>query len=102
MQHEAVTGVRRVPADLLADPAQAVSHGVGVHEQVPGGGLQAAAQGQVGGHRALEGVAHLVQGGVHQVEDLLAGELIAGQKALRKEVVGVDRVGSLGPAGQGS
>ena len=102
MQHEAVTGVRRVPADLLADPAQAVSHGVGVHEQVPSSGLQAAAQGQVGGHRALEGVAHLVQGGVHQVEDLLAGELIAGQKALRKEVVGVDRVRSLGPAGQGS
>ena len=28
--------------------------------------------------------------------------LIAGQKALRKEVVGVDRVRSLGPAGQGS
>ena len=100
MQHEAVTGVRRVPADLLADAAQAVAHRVGVHEQVPGSGLQASTQRQVGGHRAFEGITHLVQGCVHQVEDLLTGELVAGQEPLGEKVVGVNRVWCLGPARQ--
>ena len=38
---------------------------------------------------------------MHQIEDLLAGELVAGQEPLGQEVIGVNRVGRLGPPGQG-
>ena len=102
VQHEAVTGVRCVPADLFTDPTQAVAHRVGVYEQVACGGLQAPTQCQVGGHRTLEGVAHFVEGCVYQMKDLLAGKLVAGQEPLGEEVIGMNRVGGLGPPWQGS
>ena len=99
VQHEPVAGVGGVPADLLAHPPQAVADGVGVDEQGAGGGLQAPAQGQVCRHRLLEGLPHGVQGRAHQGGDLLGGELVPVQQALGQQVVGVDGVGGVGPAG---